>query len=276
VRIVTCHFEYGNSEAYNKLSKVFEFSVKKNIPDIELEIVTLPKQDRVPGKIPVFATNTIKLGIWADIMATAVEPIIFCDADLLLLKDPTPAFDADFDVCFTRRTAKIPFNGGVVFTRPTDQAKKFFSEWKEVNRQMYLDPIFHRAWRKKYAGMNQAALGYILEKNVCDAKIHYLPCSRWNACDEEWETLSEDTVFLHVKGWLRATLLGNKPKLYEKYKIACNLWKDYEQAMLLEYGPMPKKVEEQIIKKKQKKSGVILPNTTTFVHKPPTKPRVID
>jgi hypothetical protein len=278
MKIVVCHFEYGTSEVYDQLSQVFEYSVKKNAPHLTIEIVALPPKEKEIGKIPNFAANTIKLDVWNDIMASATEPIIFCDADLLLLRDPTLAFELDFDLCFTKRTSKIPFNGGVVFARPTENAKEFFINWKKFNNKMYEDNVFHRIWRKKYAGMNQAALGYLLETTPIAAKIEYLPCATWNACDEDWANLREDVVFLHIKGRLRDAVIGNWDRGIEYYRKAAEVWRLYDSNMRTEYQLPPR---PPIIKSKESKrfEPMQTPSIITkpkFKRKPPSKPRFIE
>jgi hypothetical protein len=279
MKIVVCQFDYDNSDVYDRLTKVFEYSVRKNAPNINLEILELPSQKTEKGKVTSFTANTLKLDIWNDIMASAKEPIIFCDADLLLLRDPSSAFDSDFDICLTKRSAKIPFNGGVVFAKPTDESKEFFQLWKEANRKMYDDNVLHREWRAKYAGMNQASLGYILELGCASAKIEFLPCATWNACDEDWEDLREDAVFIHIKGRLRAAILANKGPLRDYHKKAGEMWRNYDVQMRTEKGlPL---IEHEIPHRKERikevePEKVRTTSKSTFVRKPPSKPRFVD
>lgn len=148
--------------------------------DIPLEIIEAPvpeKSERVWG----MDTNTRKLQLWQHHFT---EDTIFCDCDMLVKGDITDGFQKIQDIGYTERTdGKLPLNAGVVFARYTPYSRKFLKEWERVNQQMYEDKEFHKPWNEKYAGINQSALGWMLENGwQCDVLPEsYNMCvpSRW-------------------------------------------------------------------------------------------------
>jgi hypothetical protein len=73
---------------------------------------------------------------------------------------------------------------------------------------MLADRELLQPYRKKYAGQNQASLGYVLEHSY-PGKVVTLPCSVWNCEDSTWpEFRPERTRIVHVKGQLRLAALG--------------------------------------------------------------------
>ena len=206
------------------------------MPDVEFISIDIPPPAKIKGKARNFKYNTTKLEIWKNYMDTATEPIIFADCDMLALKDASPAFDIDFDVAYTARTRvnRIPMNGGIVFARPTEGARLFFSKWLEVNNKMFYgsesgDSAFHHKWRVKYAGMNQAAFGYLYEelylKNKLDLKLHKYLTIDWNAVDCDWVNVNERTHFVHFKSKLRQLVLSGH-SITHHYAVIMNAWYD--------------------------------------------------
>ncbi len=120
-------------------------------------------------------------------------------------------------------------NGGLIFVKPTPASRRFFKMFRETNERMYWDPLFHQRWRDKTAGMNQAAFWYLVCKVDHGAKLATLDCREWNACDEDWPDVDDETRMLHVKGRLRWAVLGdltpeNMPPELVK---AAGIWRGY-------------------------------------------------
>jgi hypothetical protein len=122
-----------------------------------------------------------------------------------------------------------PGNGGVVFVKNNERSIKFIERWRDVNDRMYIDKKFHETWRAKYAGINQAAFGYMIEKENRDIKLITVPCMKYNCTDEGWKHITEDTHAIHYKGVLRATVLG-KRLVNERTKKAAAIWNKYGDA----------------------------------------------
>lgn len=235
LKIVSVQFDYRGVNKYSILSKVFEHSVKKNCPNAELEMLKVkPPELQRRSKSKSFASNTLKLELWLDVLKNTDDNVVFMDCDMIVLKDISEAFNYDFDIGYTVRTnSSKPFNGGVVFVKNTLNAIKFIELWKEINRRMYNDYTFHMPYRTKYAGMNQASFGYLLEKKNYEAKLKKFRCDIWNACDDNWRNISIDTKVMHIKGGLRRTVLSPRP-INSRYDRAAIVW----QNLAIEAGAM--------------------------------------
>lgn len=170
--------------------------------DIPLEVV----QENPPqksGKIWGVETNTRKLQLWQKYFT---EDIIFCDCDMLVRGDITEGFQKIKDIGYTERTdGKLPLNAGVVFARYSNYSKRFLEEWERINQRMYEDPKFHKPWNEKYAGINQAALGWMLE-NGWTADV--LPES-YNMCiPSRWK----EGKMVHIKSGAREICFTRRPR----------------------------------------------------------------
>jgi hypothetical protein len=255
MQIVTVQFNYFGGPDYKKLLDVFKFSCKKYMPEAEFieYIIDPPKKI---NKIPYnFVYNTDKLNIWADHMAKTEHNTIFADCDMMMRQSAKDAFNEDFDIAYTKRTTttRIPMNGGIIMARPNENAVEFFRLWAETNQRM-LDCDrngnfkLHNTYRRKWAGMNQAAFGWMMEHpEKYKAKIHEYKTIDWNAVDCDWANMDHksDTVFVHYKSRLRKVVLGTKPPTVSTYY--CNdIWRGMyfemtgeapEQMPLLKHPP---------------------------------------
>ena len=185
------------------------------MPDVEfVSIEPIPppyEKDRIAG----FLDNTFKLSFWLDFFKKTDDTIIFADCDLLCMRPAYHAFDPDFDIAYTaiKPPYKAKLNGGILMTKPTAAAWRFLNELQEINNLMFQDIDFHEQWRiqKKYAGMNQAALGCVIETGIHGAKIHKYMTQEWNAIDRDLPYIHDGTVFVHFKSRLREWVLKNYP-----------------------------------------------------------------
>ncbi len=228
MKIVSVQFDYHGLGRYEKLAKVFEHSVKKNCPSADFELLKV-KPPEIKRKIrsKSFASNTLKLKLWLEVLKNTDDDVVFMDCDMIILKDISDAFKNHFDIGYTKRTgSRIPYNGGVVFVKNTPAAINFVELWKKINDKMYDDYTFHHKYRNKYAGMNQAAFGYIMENGGYKAKLKPFRCDIWNSCVENWPKINEDTKIIHVKGTLRRTVLMNSSINSSRYRKAVILWRN--------------------------------------------------
>jgi len=152
------------------------------------------------------------------------------DVDMLVLGDLRPPFTQEFDIGITRRTStKWPYNGGVVFVKVGERSRAFIRQWGEIDERMYNDQHFHDPYKKAYKGQNQASLGWMLEHQETGAEIREFPCATWNACNEDWMTLSlEKTRAVHIKSTLRHCCLGKRAAMPSKMRHICKAWALYE------------------------------------------------
>lgn len=226
----TVAFDYENT-SYLRLLSVLEKSVKLNCPNANfISLVKSPPEVPLEGRKQnlLFYENTDKLADWVNFVENSDDPdIILVDCDMMVLQDVSEVFEEEFDVGFTRRAnhKRIPFNGGVFFVRRNERSLNFFRKFKEINDKMYLDRSFHQAWRDKYAGMNQAAFGWMWENYFEKISLLQLPCETYNVCSG-WDCLREEYKIIHIKSQLRHACLGNSE--VKKYSEIVNKWREIE------------------------------------------------
>jgi hypothetical protein len=75
--------------------------------------------------------------------------------------------------------------------------------------------------------MNQAAWGYMLEHGGYDAKMIEIPCTIYNAVDEDWHAIDHNTKILHVKSELRRACMIDRLPASQKLKKPWQIWQGY-------------------------------------------------
>lgn len=227
--IFTVMFDVDKCKTWSRLLRVFRESVHKHMPDTVIIEKRIPAPERNTNHPKRDPANTRKLQEWVKYLETARDETIFMDCDMLCTGDASKAFEHEFDVAVTFRPEGSipPMNGGVVFTRPTGRAIEFFRKWLEVNMRMYDDHILHHTWRNKWFGMNQAAFGYMYENGMC-SDIKKLPTKIYNAVDNDWCQVVDDTVFVHMKSELRRAIISNVAP-YGAYKRILEDWYSYDK-----------------------------------------------
>lgn len=230
--IVTVKFDYLHSNIYDTLFKVFKYSLEKNFPEAKLKTYILEPNEEWKKETfrRGFHSNKIKFDKWVESLEEINDDkIIFMDCDMMVLQPLDEAFKRDFDVCITYRTkCKLPYNGGVVFCRNNKKANEFLKVWAEIDEKMYNDRSFLEPWRAKYAGLNQASLGYLLENpELYDCKIKESPCSIWNECGEN--RYNDKMKCIHIKSATRRACLSNLPlkSIDWQYKEKVRIWRNY-------------------------------------------------
>ena len=237
MKFVTSHFSFGTGRLgdYDRLFEVFKKSVEMNSPHEIVELqVTIGHQKG--GHTESVTANHYKMVAWNKYIQEVDDDCILIDCDMMILHDMAEAFEKfDFDVAITKRnTASIPYNGGVVFVRNTKQAKNFIKLWYECDQQLYNDRRLHARYRHKYKGMNQAALGYLLEEKRHQSKLIELPCSIYNAVEQDWKHLDPEQVYaVHCKAGLKRAVLSSDEvrHLPDEYQIPAQIWRDIEATL---------------------------------------------
>ena len=166
---------------------------------------------RIAGTKKCFGSNTLKLEKWVEYLRKAEDNVVLMDCDMLVLRDFSDVFNYDFDIGLTvNGTGEIPYNCGVVFVRNNDKAKNFIYLWNKVNKYLFENPPEHNKWRnhKHYAGMNQAALGCLLETEKYNAVIKKFECAEWNLCKNNWLKIDNNSRIIHVKSTLRKAVFN--------------------------------------------------------------------
>jgi hypothetical protein len=207
----------------------FIASVKKNCPNAGL-IVRRIKPPQII-RYHWVSSNTKKLEVWCKEMEKCDdEDIVLIDCDMMVLNNPEAIFKNDFDIAYTvRGTGGIPVNGGVIFVKKNERSLDFFRQFKIINDKMVLNPTFHQQYRDRYAGMNQAAFGYMLEQGKHQAKMITVPCNPYNICKNDWLKVNEKSFIVHVKSDLRRAVLHPLPlpPAYQRYRKLYDIWHKY-------------------------------------------------
>ena len=121
-----------------------------------------------------------------------------------------------------------PYNGGVLFVRPNERSLEFFKIMLDINNQMLADKTMHDPYRRAYAGINQAAFGYMMENHNGLCGMLQLNCSTWNACDNTWLDYGDHVKMIHIKSALRRYCLRDRP-IPDEYLFLVEMWEKYEK-----------------------------------------------
>lgn len=258
MKIVTTVFEYSRKPYnYREMHRVFKESCKKHIPTVEF--VTIPiygVTDQKDGKRPGCWSNTVKLREYVRFIDKVNDDVILADCDMLCLQDARHAFEGEFDIGVTMKgddhKTRCVVNGGIIFVKNTEAAKEWMREFQRINDKMYADEMFHNVWKKKYYGMNQTAMGYMLEM-YDKAIVKEFPTQVWNNCDVNWANINDETVFVHIKSMLRDAIFSGVG--YSDYEIAMKAWYEYQKEGA--YRILPMSSREAKRRRKQKVVGKI-------------------
>jgi hypothetical protein len=253
--IVTVQFDYDGQDRYKMLFDVFKYSLKKNFPAAKLHEINIQPNNNWSRETVKrgFHSNKIKLDAWCKAMEEIDdEKIIFMDCDMIVLDDLSSAFDSEFDIGITARTrCRMPFNGGVVFVRNTESSRNFIKLWGEIDDRMYRDKKFHNPYRVIYAGINQAAFGYLYEHpDLHTAKMKEFPCAIWNACCED--RYNDKMKVIHIKSQVRKACFSNYPTdaIEIDYRGQVEKWREYAIAAGI-YNKTRETKDAEKIKKKR-------------------------
>jgi hypothetical protein len=206
---------------------VLEYTARKNCPNWQVNVrkvgpPVLPEGVKVSRSDigAPFIYNVYKFRFWLRSVVEAAEGELLCliDADTMVLRPLDPIAAMDFDVAITskRGLTRLPLNGGVVFVRANERSRRFMRAWWDWNVKLIGDWRLHSIWRQKYAGMNQAALGALLESGGTQmAKVLEIPCAEWNCESSSWDRVDlRQARVVHVKGQMRRGIMApDKHKL---------------------------------------------------------------
>jgi hypothetical protein len=243
MRAIAIHFPERRAfrrGRYERLLAVLRASWEHHCPAIPLEVYR-PKPDRTlrcaiaarEAARQSFADNTDKMRAWEIVMAEAEdgETIAFLDCDLMITGPCDELADAvtgsPLAFTFKAEGQRFPFNSGVVAARVCEDSRQFFRRWREVNEAMLGDAERHAEFRERYGGINQAALGEMLETAGCPPFTR-LDCSTWNCEDSSWPLFTANTRIVHIKGRLRAAVMGCIPPAERSVFRLWEIWKRWE------------------------------------------------
>jgi hypothetical protein len=200
---------YFSNPIFTQLAENLKYSIRKFHPNASIDFVVLdqPIHSRRDSEWQRKA-NHLKLIEWAK---RVEDKTVLLDADTLLLQPIEEIFEADFDLCYTKRpeTHHIPFNSGVVFVN--SGAKEFMQKWLEIDCQMGVDKRLWLKYNKKAFGFNQASFQYCLENHFDLCNIMKVPTYIYNSCDPiDWNKNADKAKIVHIKSTLRDAVLAGK------------------------------------------------------------------
>lgn len=242
--IISTYFDYEHNGSFSRLAKTFEYSVRKQMPKANL---ILEQQEAPPlnGVQKNRVANHEKLRFWVEQAKKQTGRFILLDTDTILLKDLEDAFTHENedengrplkDLALCRHKTRFyniysppdengkqtliqelyiaPFNGGAIYCNPTEETFSLLDAWLAADEKLLNDPELHQRYIPKYNGMNQSALGYVIENptemGIKDVDIALLPAELFNVSSlVEWGHFTgEDEYLLHIKAALRKVVSG--------------------------------------------------------------------
>lgn len=225
MRLVSVYFSERDGRSagvYARMARALERSAAANSPGAPLRMLRIsPDWERL-GKLwrrghdperESLLGNTAKLEAWAEAVesAAAGELLGLLDADLLVTGELAEVELLRFDLAYTERPAgaRYPLNGGVVFLRVSERTRRFMHKWVALNARLLANGGEHQPLRERFGGINQAALGSLLETAGLD--VLALPCAAWNCEDSCWSSFDPArTKIVHVKSQLRQACFGQR------------------------------------------------------------------
>lgn len=224
----------GPATQYPRLAAVLRLTAQRHAPDWDIDVERIePPSFRAASGNESDAANHWKLQHWTRAVMQSPDGarLLLVDADTFVTGALDALWDHAFDVAYTARPegARYPLNAGVVAVRVSDDSRAFVAEWLAHDALFLKDREAHRAWRKKYGGMNQASLGAVLESGVAarlGLDVAALPCAIWNAEDTAWETVGPETRIVHVKSALRMMVFGMLSQA--RLRPLARMWKDLD------------------------------------------------
>jgi hypothetical protein len=233
-RLVSAWF---GSKCFARMAAVLEYSATRHCADWSIEVRQVEPERFAASEWakPGHVWNTQKMAAWARAVEESEDGdrLLLIDADTFVTNELHSVWDADFDLAYTTKDSRFPFNSGVVFLRVNERTRTFVRRWWQENLRLLGNSTEHRKWHRIYGGINQASLGAILSSaaGTGELTLHRLPCREWNCEDSAWRDFDPlVTRIVHVKGRLRRMIWPSRTLSYRRrehtrgvHRLA-NLW----------------------------------------------------
>ena len=232
--LASVHFGSGAAgEEFRRMARVLEYSALRHAPAWRRQVLEVPPAAgyRSTLGVPAHEHNSAKLDRWRDTIAAAADGdrVLLIDADTMITGPLDPVWDLPFDLAYTSAAARLPLNAGVVFVRVSPCSRGFLEQWAAVNRSFLGNAAALRPWRSKYAGINQAALGFMLERAGHGCDVARLDGAIWNCEDSNWARFDPSTTrIVHVKSGLRRAIFRGMARTSLAPLVAA--WRELERA----------------------------------------------
>lgn len=260
--MVVRYFGPGRESQWLRLVRVLAYSAQGTIKDWEHDIVSVEPDESIQSPLgrPGNVWNTQKLDLWANECDHAADGarLLFLDADTAIVRPLDDIWDRDFDVAYTvkPKASRYPLNGGVLFVRNSERVCTFMAAWRVLNRFFLTNPGEYGVWGPAFGGINQAALGVLLEKrshpeaqrvlrllgidHACDGlQVVKLPCLEWNCEDDHWAAYEPArTRIVHFKSQLQMAIF-EKGVTPDGAKPLKDLWRGLEKSAMRHLPDVP-------------------------------------
>lgn len=211
--LASCYF--GDDPKWQRLARALRYTAARWCHPWDRRIVAIEPAPLTSALgIPSHVHNTQKMEFWASVVAGADDGarVLLIDADTIIRRSLDAVWDEPFDLAYTTKASRYPFNSGVVFLRVSPVVRAFIETWRAENQRMLGDKSHHQAWRLKYGGINQASLGHALDTDqTAGLRLLTLPCQEWNCEDSSWASCDATTRIVHVKSLLRRAIFYPTP-----------------------------------------------------------------
>ena len=222
MKAITVYFE--RNKKYRTLHKVFRQSAYDNGLDLDTLCIDIPDHDKKIKKSDHYYDCSYAHLIACDYLLNNPGDVAVCDSDLMIRRPLDDVLKYDFDIAVTVR-AGIPYNTGIWFVKDTALAADFIELWAKNTRMLFEKIETYEDYIHSHGGIDQAALDYTIQMGL-STKILELPCTIWNACQGEWESVTDDTRVIHIKSKLRQACFGARAP--EDYMIPLiEEWRKY-------------------------------------------------
>ncbi len=222
----------GRGDRWNRMGAVLDWSARQAMPDWLVSVRRFT-QPPTSAESASFVDNTHKLEEWTRIVEASADgtELVLIDADTMVLGPLDAMFsDGSPDVQVTRKynTQRFIFNGGVVAIRSSEDSRAFMRTWRDRNEEFFRNPAQRAPYLLTFGGINQSALGSLLEEPRWNKLVGMLDCQRWNACYEPLWQRAEAThaAVVHFKSHLRRELFGSRTG---KYFSLIAKWEKFER-----------------------------------------------
>ncbi len=205
-----------NSAFYARMAKVLDYTASRHCQNWTVDVRLIQ-----PGKYSNQHThshisNTHKLDHWNRFVQECADGdrVLVMDGDMMILRGLDDIWDREFDLAYTSKRAKLPFNGGILFLRVSEKTRRFMQAYWDKNMELLAAPQKHAPFRAKFGGMNQAAFGALLPEleTTFGLQVLEIPCAEWNCEQSSWPKFDPKfTRIVHVKSGLRKAIFGRGP-----------------------------------------------------------------
>lgn len=198
-----------------------------DVPDMEPEPVTAA-DEKIAGNVRQFKRWGAAVKHHND-----GDRLLLLDTDMYARRDIGGIFDAagDPDLFYTTRPGAAewkPLSTGVLGVLVSDRTRAFFQRMEARIYELLAGQ--HAAARIKYGGIQQPALGTLLEEGAAKGMtVTALPCSEWNASAPENYGQGQDARLVHVHGSVpRRAVLGQSDYAETRYADLVKEWRRLE------------------------------------------------